>query len=95
MTEPSDVISFKNDKRAGDMPRELHRRRSDAAPKPPALWTSPPTLQPEALWGQYPMAMMRLGCNAAEDATWPGPEARHHAVNQSARPIVCSLIMRV
>ncbi len=54
MTEPSDVVSFRNDKKQSGMPRELHRRRSGAPPKPPALWTSPPTLQPESVLGQYP-----------------------------------------
>ncbi len=59
MTRPSDVISFKNDKKPSGMPRERHRRKSGADPMPPALWTSPPTLQPEKVWGQYPKGFLR------------------------------------
>ena len=54
MSKPSDIISFANDKRPGAMPRELHRHASGADPMPPALWTSPPTNQPEKVWDQYP-----------------------------------------
>lgn len=58
----SDVISFRNDRRPGAMPRELHRRKSGADPMPPALWTSPPTRIAEGVWGQYPKGFIPWAC---------------------------------
>lgn len=69
--KPSEVVSFQNDKHRGGMPRELYRRKSGAEPSQPALWTSPPTIQAEGVWGQYPKGFLRwavpqIGCQASE-----------------------------
>ncbi len=56
---PSDVVSFDNDKRLDGLPRELARRKSGAAPRQPALWTSPETRNfGDAPWGAYPKAFL-------------------------------------
>ncbi len=64
MTEPSDVISFKGDRRRGpgDLPRRMHIRAKNQEPSPPTLWNAVPTEQfpaeenvaPELVFGQYP-----------------------------------------
>ena len=72
MTEPSDVVSFANDKRLDGLPRELSRRKRGVGPRPPALWTSPPTRQfPDTPWGAYPKgfvpwAVKQLHCDPRE-----------------------------
>lgn len=67
----SEVVSFQNDKSRSGLPRELHRRKGGAAPMQPALWTSPPTVELEGVWGMYPKGFLRwavpqLRCQASE-----------------------------
>lgn len=50
-----DVISLRNDKGIGGMPREFKRRKAGAPPSQPAVWTSPKVVEVgETPWGAFP-----------------------------------------
>ena len=66
----AEIISFRNDKNVGGLPRELKRRKSGRPPQPPSLWTSPPT-ENLGVWGALPKgfvawAVPQLQCSPRE-----------------------------
>lgn len=63
-----EVVSFGTDHNVNGLPRELHRRRSGAPPKPPALWTAREVFDGESVWGAYPKGFVAWACRLIECA---------------------------